>query len=75
MTLSSNDSRSELARTLGLEAPPTAPIVDEFDDDPSKPPCTDSELDSQENVKGILAAGKLANARVFNGVWLSLPDS
>ena len=47
MTLSSNDSHNELAQTLGLEAPPAAHIMDEFDDDPSTPPRTDSELDSQ----------------------------
>jgi hypothetical protein len=57
MALSSTDSHSELARTLGLKAPPTADIMDEFDDDPESPPWTDSELDSQENVKDILATG------------------
>jgi hypothetical protein len=68
MTLSSNDSHNDLARTLGLKAPPTADIMDEFDDNPSTPPRTDSELDSQENVKGILAAGKLVSVHIFNGV-------
>jgi hypothetical protein len=70
MTLSSNDSHNNLARTLDLKAPPTTDIMDEFDDDPTTPPRTDSELDSQEDVKGILAAGygKLANVRVFNGI-------
>jgi hypothetical protein len=63
MALSSNHSHNELARTMGLKAPPTADIIDEFDDDPTSAARTDSELDSQEDVKGILAAGygKLTN--------------
>jgi hypothetical protein len=70
MTLSSNDSHNEPARTLGLKAPPVAEIMDEFNDDPSKLPGTDSKLDSQENVKSILANiyGKLTYARLFNGI-------
>lgn len=68
MTLSSNDSHNELAQTLDLTAPAGAEIMDEFDDDPSTPPITNAKPDSRENVKGILAAGKLASEHVFNGV-------
>jgi hypothetical protein len=68
MTLSSNNSHNDLARTLGLKAPPAADIMDEFDDGPSTAPRTDSEFNSQDSVKGVLAAGKLISVRIFNGV-------